>query len=987
MQRKRIYFIVPALAVVSFLAYSFDEFWNGPRDWQTSRMREPASSKSILPPSLTTIRMAADQVENKLVESAITVAARTAIPPLLNYLDLDEAVKARIRARLKSTDFGDKIVPFLLNSVSLYHPTGERVPKSFRDVILPKISDFAGVPGLYHALFKAEETKAEKDKKSGEKSSSMKAKKALVSMVLRMYDALYLQTNLHVGNGVPRLSTDASGPTIANVPTLTPAHLKQVGESFTAILRSLQASQSDNKDAVDAINSILKDEEKKDTVTLTIARFVFEFIERHYQVYLDPLKREYALRQWTKQKLDAFYKNGDPELFRFLEWEAVNKHFAVQITVDGLQGTLMESLTGNNPTFLKQIALEAQNPAQYYPKGETYVTAPFKSQTTFLTWAAANPARLGHPEYLPFFKRLYRESRNSIVRSGISTTPTISVRNIPIVASGADVVGPVHSTNVPNFHYVDRRGYDRDDHLARAYYFFGNDAILLPEITSRKDMKVVPGLNGMKTMFERIHELGLDSMSCHNTYDRGATVAFDPFLNLSIGETVRDFGEIACYAEIADRLEPEKKLQKVRERLLRLISGINEYKGDGWLNKLKWKLTASNIEDALAQYVFLSQKGFPTYLQIYSPWPDHFAHFQGPFSDAIISPTGELNRLDRWLTLLQSLYDRSGLNPRVRFGMAGDHGLTPVYAALNPEVEVFKKFEEETKIALKVLKISSDEGEGPKVNHPNHPPAVKGYDLIIASTAGGNYMVDAFIDQTPANWVRQPVLKDLEQLRTISGHTINLIDMIASRLPESLDYLAVRDSECSPARCSMSVISKRGGKEMLRDRILRVGDRLYYDAKADLLGVRFFNPYRTVDRAEQSRHVDLLAKCVDKADVKAPATWCTSEEWRALSFSTPRPDSVVQLAHLYDSEKAGTINLFPRQGVGFNTKVPGRHAGEHFHEKDAFVGYWGAGLKRSSRLETSVNGSIAPTLMEWLTPAVNYTGSGEFGFPGVPGGL
>ncbi len=938
------------IALIAIQAYTV---WNGPLFWKPSSSRDPAAEANILPPSLTTIQMEASKVNDALISESVTTLARVAIPPLLNMLDLNAAVKTRIKARLSSTDFHDKIVPFLLNTVQIYAPSGGNVPKSFRDVITPKLSSFEGTPGLYHPLFLENAAQEKKDVEKGEKSSGLKAKKILAATVLKMYDALYLQTNSHIGQGIPKLNT---------------AQYKTVTENFTQILQSLADSNRENKAAADAIEGIIKDTEKKETITLALARFVFEFVERHYKIYIDPLKREYALKKWVHHKLEDFYTKGDLELIRFLEWEAYKKRFAVHITIDGLQGTLMESLTGNNPTFLKQIAMEEK-------KFETDVSPQFKVKNTFLEWAAANPTRLAHPEYLKFFKKLYRESKNSIARNGISTTPTISVRNLPITMTGVDVVGIKSGTSVPNFHYVDRRGEDRDDRLPRAYYFFGNDAVLLPEITARK---------GMKTMFERIAALGLNSMSCATPYDRGATVGVDAFLNLAIGEKVRDFGEVACFSEIVYRVAPEKKLQQVRERILRLFSGYQEYQGSGWINKTKRTLVASNIKDALDQYIFLSQKGLPTYLQIYNPWPDHFAHFQGAFSDSILSPTGELNRLDRWLALLDAAYNRAGLTKRTLFGMAGDHGLSPVYKSVSPELEVFKKFVEETKIPLNILKISSDEGEGPKVSHPDHPPTVKGYDLIVASTAGGNFMIDAFIDQTEKNWVRQPRLKELEKWKIMSGHTINLIDIVASRLPEALDYMVVRDSECSLKSCQLSLIAKRGGKTLLRDRILRLGDSIYYDANADLLNVKDLTLYRPVDENEKRSHAELIDKCITRAEIKTPSTWCTSQQWRKLTESTPRPDSVFQISHLYDTEKAGTINLFPRQGVGFNTKVPGRHAGEHYHEKDAFVGFWGAKLSPKNRMESVVNGSIAPSLYEWLKPKSSFATDGEdFGFPAV----
>ena len=60
------------------------------------------------------------------------------------------------------------------------------------------------------------------------------------------------------------------------------------------------------------------------------------------------------------------------------------------------------------------------------------------------------------------------------------------------------------------------------------------------------------------------------------------------------------------------------------------------------------------------------------------------------------------------------------------------------------------------------------------------------------------------------------------------------------------------------------------------------------------------------------------------------------------------------------------MNLFPKEGVGYNTKVPGRHAGEFFHEKDAFVGFWGDAIVARERPRTAVNGVVAVVLYEWL---------------------
>ena len=94
----------------------------------------------------------------------------------------------------------------------------------------------------------------------------------------------------------------------------------------------------------------------------------------------------------------------------------------------------------------------------------------------------------------------------------------------------------------------------------------------------------------------------------------------------------------------------------------------------------------------------------------------------------------------------------------------------------------------------------------------------------------------------------------------------------------------------------------------------------------------------------------------------------------------------MQLAHLYDSDRAGTVNLFPRAGIGYNSRVPGRHAGELFHEKDAFVGAWGGGLSPgpgAPRLEAAVNGSLPMLVYEYLSGEAATPGEDGWGHPSL----
>ena len=193
--------------------------------------------------------------------------------------------------------------------------------------------------------------------------------------------------------------------------------------------------------------------------------------------------------------------------------------------------------------------------------------------------------------------------------------------------------------------------------------------------------------------------------------------------------------------------ENEKRLHKLRAELLALRPVLTA-EPPWWAG---WRRLGRSAEDglarrAIAEIAGLEQETVPEYLTYYSPWPDHFAHFKGPFSDEIIAPSGELARLDYWLGRLSAVYRDAGVSNRTLFGMAGDHGLTPVFHVLNPEVEVFDRMRD-AGVDLRVVKISSDEGEGPKLTNRLNPPAMRGVDAVVASTAGGNYMIDLFTDQ------------------------------------------------------------------------------------------------------------------------------------------------------------------------------------------------------------------------------------------------
>ncbi|MCC6277030.1 MAG: alkaline phosphatase family protein, partial [Oligoflexia bacterium] len=549
------------------------------------------------------------------------------------------------------------------------------------------------------------------------------------------------------------------------------------------------------------------------------------------------------------------------------------------------------------------------------------------------------------------FKWLSQSRQRGFVSRGVSTTPTISVRNLPLIKTGAPVAGS-HSTGIPNFHFVDRQ-------KQRAYYFYGNDALSLESLAEE---------SGLITFHQRFAEL--NSLNCSAQYDRGTKHSFNAFLNLAVGEKVRDFGERLCTAELQKRVDSEKNLRRIRNKILDFRSYLESK------NPLFNRLARFRIKQLIEELSTAEDEGLPQIMTLYAPWPDHFAHFKGPFSDEILSPTGELNRLDYWLGMITSLYRDAGVFDRSLFGIAGDHGLTPVFYLLNPEIEVFENFKSRG-IDLRVEKISSDEGEGPKMTHPLRPPSIKNIDVVIASTAGGNYMMDFFTDQD-SNWASQPTYRDLVKWRSLKGAVINIPNEIVRILGNSLEYLAVREVPTQSESSGVRLMRFENGQ--LKTAIIwRKGDRLFYEGD-DVVDLGRFTGLEGIDH---STFQQLYKRCVRQATKQNPSSWCNATQWRSLTAGTWKPDSVVQLAHLYDHDRAGTINLFPKRGYGYNSKVPGRHAGEDFHEKDAMVAFWGGPVKAQFPIPTAVNGSMPVTLYEYLSQEKPFQDENGWGFPSL----
>ncbi|GMR18451.1 MAG: alkaline phosphatase family protein [Gammaproteobacteria bacterium] len=918
---------------------------------------------------------------------AFPLLARMKLKSMVENLSLQREVHKRVIARIESKGLIDEIIPFLSAVKDLYIPTGRfKSNENFDTYLRKQFKPTSTIPGIEHTMFQWK-TKNE----NPETSRGFGLNDYLVSQLVYLYDAVYLQgkdPKAKLGN---RLACEQE-KTDADFSILVDRAMpitKNILEYVAGLL-------PDGHEYKDVIIKTAREHHRLQTITVSLVEFIDQQVCKHYRMFATSIFRQDQLRKWLRSKLKQERKgNGSGELWTYLNYANDHRRYAMHVVVDGLQGHLIEALaTGNGKnTFIKKIMHDQRNAKKFAPNGQTSKTI------AEVLKEEGKPPHLNHDfikhfaklgftndHYLPFFRDLYKDQTNGIVITGISTTPTISVRNLPIAMTGAPVAG-MGATGLPNFHFVDRSFVYAGDHRGRPYYFFGNDALQLQELTRKA---------GMKTLFERLSQL--TSFNCDGQFDRGANNSVDGFVNLAVGETIRDFGDVICVSELERRAANEKILRKKRESLLdlrKIMTAQHQFWEwyDLW-GKRSARVLAERLIDEIAE---LEQDAFPEYLLYYSPWPDHFAHFKGPFSDEILSPSGELNRLDYWLRRYTEIYKKAGIYKHTLFGMAGDHGLTPVYHFLNPELVVFGEMRKRG-VDFKVIKISSDEGEGPKLNSRLDPPSMKGIDAVVASTAGGNYMLDLFLDQGDG-FTKQPLYHDLLAVKPLKYQKraafkpVNLIAEIYTRLSQSLDYLVVREKACDVKGGVVRIIGNRYGKRV-DGLIERRERRIFYKITgADLLETNRLLSYGRLTENEKQQHATLYRQCHSRksgsktgAVYNDSATWCTERGWRTLASFTDRPDAVVQLAHIYDIGLAGTINLFPKQGIGYNSKVPGRHAGEHFHEKDAFVGLWGMPVKRTAkqgRIRTAVNGSMPTAIYEYLSGVRTVEGEDGWGYPSL----
>lgn len=737
---------------------------------------------------------------------------------------------------------------------------------------------------------------------------------------------------------------------------------------------------------VAAIEEILQDDERLSDFIEFFADFIRDLADNWLQAFVERAQRIERRSAWVENCIATRSNYVIADYAR----SQLHRKMAVHIAVDGLQGKLLEGLAqlsqgdadSAGARYVKQVVEQHRQPVMSpgnYADDERAKLPPLGDDLIEL---ADHPG--DRPDFLEHFKRdvFAPDAGAVVVNVATVDTPTISVRNLPIIYTGHAVAGPF-GTGIPNFSYLDRRS-------GRGWYFWGSDVLDFRRIFANREDEVPhsqprPNSHGARTLFERLWRY--NTVSAMPTVDTGALEKISAEVGTAVGEVQRNFIEKAIVLRLKRRAAIEDDLNERRRWLIEHRNVNDSFLGELIYSPFELKTFREHAR-YLAEH---EDEGLPDYLLWYNPWPDHFAHGKGPYSDAIVGRKGEYDRLDWFFGQVVDVY-RPYLD-RTLFGVVSDHGLIYTPRVVSTEKLLFDAMRSEG-IDIKVQKLTHDEGGMPAIHGRDRLRSTRPFDVIIGSTAGGSYIIDLFevagINGDEQAWQRHPDYHQLREHRLLSGQTIDFIGQLQLRLHDTMDLALVRENgpaigEVWPAEVDSVVrivTPDRGEARIVRLRVDGQTRDQQFRYRYELLGDD--DPLALLDSVRE----ELIPPGIKRDEVRArlracleSKDGCSDREWQEVLSSTSRPDCIYQYSHLYDSDRAGTVNVFPVGHVGFNSGVPGRHAGESFGEKNGTQLYFGAGLKRG-RIQTARNGSLPVTIYHWLAGDTTFhTVEPQFGGP------
>src|SRR3989338_2335400 len=466
------------------------------------------------------------------------------------------------------------------------------------------------------------------------------------------------------------------------------------------------------------------------------------------------------------------------------------------------------------------------------------------------------------------------------VQKSVSSTPTISTRNIAILETGVMVSDPEfkkgvkNSTGIPNFTYVDRKKQEW-------MYFWGRDGIRLRELVKEA---------GAKTLFEQLEPY--HTVSFMAQFDTAADDRFSYLLGEVMMQIKPGLSEAIGLAHLKHRAQVEIELNHKRKKLAHYL----ERNAERWANKLLW--TERHYEDIAREILSTEDEGIPDFLLWYNPWVDHKTHEFGTHSKEVLGK--HLPKFDQDVGEILSFYQAAGAFDHTLFGMVSDHGQVNVElskGSVNVEDLVISPLTSNWK------KISSDEGGPPRIDRVKS--SIVGYDVVFGSTAGGSFVMDLFHRDSynedgsvkdAKRWEDHPRYSEIRNYELMNGERVDWISKIKQELKETLDYALVRDDlpkEDPSVDQVVRVISPTGEARVLRKFVSSVWEKLsanpQYRFTKEFKQQKFTHylyKYEVIEKDPLglSGQNDLLRQWIQEG------SWHSDREWLEETSKTDRPE-------------------------------------------------------------------------------------------------
>jgi hypothetical protein len=291
-------------------------------------------------------------------------------------LPLDSAIKARVIARLTNPAYSIQLGHFLYLFYDRY--TGLEETDVFRQHLLD-VYPTSELLRYQHSLFDPVTHSSDETKTITVENDGLVINAELIAAAVTIYDVLFNNDEWVLGKRLPESYQYL---------TRSPEDLAIISKVQNIIIGVVtQYSQSlPEGEMKTALDGIIEDSKPINTtkvnnraqaLSITLIDFVRLNVLKAYRQFSHAQLRVEAFNDWM---LKTFRSDPD-DLIQFLHAQ-INKRYAVQITVDGLQQGLLRALASDEASpFIPEVYRRSESRITYKPKTENVVVPAFPATT------------------------------------------------------------------------------------------------------------------------------------------------------------------------------------------------------------------------------------------------------------------------------------------------------------------------------------------------------------------------------------------------------------------------------------------------------------------------------------------------------------------------------------------------------------------------------------------------------------------------------